>query len=386
MKKVLSIFLAIIMAFSVSVTAFAATGTLNLNEKKTVTVNPDVTKTYTFKASEQGIYVLKAKLITDKSGVAIDIMHGDCYVYGTYLAANYETIDDGYGEEYIYNEYMNEDQLYFCAGKGYSFTVELYGVTELDDGTVSKKAKVELTVEKLDAKTAKLGKNTVSKYGNIFMFVPDKTGLYNFRSNAATVVDPYIEVIGVDGIIDCNHDNGFEDDANFDLTINLKKGKVYMINCETYSNDWMEMEPSKGYTFQIAFNKTIKAEQIGLDWYPDGTTIPMIKGDIDSFYVNVIPTGAVPTSKFTVTSSNEKVAAVVVDEEYNEVIIEAIKVGKTTITVCEANGATAEYTITVSPKIVRVMNNIFDRIEGFFMTIYYTIIGWFVPDYGMIEY
>ena len=375
MKKILSILLAIVIACSVSVTAFAATGTLNFNEKKTVTVNLDSSKIYKFKAPEQAVYVLKAKLISDCAVVYVDIFHGEYHVNGSGIYYYTDVYYDENGNE-KYDKVVNDAELYFCAEKGSSFEIELYNSSE-DGSYQTQKAKVELTVTKFDAKTAKVGKNTVSKNGNIFVFVPDKSGLYNFRSSATGMIDPYIEVNDINGTLSYNDDNGYENDLNFDLTVNLKKGKIYALRCETYTSDFEASEPSKGYSFKIAYNKDIKAEQISLDWYGAEDEFTLAKGD-DMFYtINVVPTGALPTSKFTAVSSNEKVATVEVDDE-GILYIEAKKMGKTTVTVYEANGASAEYTIVVVPKIVRIANDIIDSIRMFFMSIMYTIMGWFM--------
>ena len=62
MKKLLSILLAVVMMFSISIIAFAADSTpIELDKEYTVTLKND-TATYTFTAPEDGAYRLSASI------------------------------------------------------------------------------------------------------------------------------------------------------------------------------------------------------------------------------------------------------------------------------------------------------------------------------------
>ena len=226
MKKVLSIFLAIIMALSVCVTASAASDTINLSEKKTITLNRDEEKIYSFKAPQQGIYKLNAKILTE-GWADIDVMFNDNIV----TASSVYKDDSENGDEIIF-ESDDSCELYFCAEKGSAIAIrtvfDFFGLESLfEEVEVGQSVKIDITVTKFNAPTAKIGKNAVSKDGDIFLFVPDKSGNYNLRSNADENIDPCIEVNDINGSLAFNDDNGYRDDYNFDLTVNLEKGKAY---------------------------------------------------------------------------------------------------------------------------------------------------------------
>ena len=365
MKKVLSIFLAILMVLSVCVTASAASDIINLGEKKTITLNKDEEKVYNFKAPQQGIYELTAKIITD-GWTEIEVIHNDN------VATSSALIKVESGNE-TFMQLDDNCEMHFCAEKGSVFGINFinnFSILEsvLEEADIGKTVKIEITITKFNAPAAKVGKNTVSKDGNVFLFVPDKSGKYNFRSNADKAIDPCVEVNDINGSLDFNNDNGYEDDYNFDLTVNLKKGNVYALVCNTFFTDW-ESEPTKGYNFTVSYNKKIDVEQIGLDWYENGEKIIISKGDSEYFYINIVPTGAIPFSDITVSVENEKIAEAEYDDSDNSICVQAKRIGKTTIKVTDISGLSCEYTIKVIPRFISLIMDFFDSIRMFFLLV-----------------
>ena len=348
MKRIISILLAIIMAFSISVTAFAATEAISVDKKITVSLKQDEEKTYSFKAPSQGIYKLTAKILNN-SAAYVEIEHGDNSIETCLLFKPSEDLD-----------LADKHEMKFCAEKGSSFKINLENCYD-GESDFEKTAKVEITISKYSAASAKVGKNTVSKNGNTFLFVPDKDGKYNFRSSADKDLDPYIEIHDIDGFMESNDDNGYENDMNFDLTVSLKKGKVYAVVCENYSADFGS-EPTKGYNFTISYNKKIDVEKIGFEWYEDGEKTIMYKGDGEVYYICVVPTGAVPYADISVSVSNPKVISAEFDNEKNTLYVSAEKIGKSTITVTDAKGAECEHKIVVLPAFFGFIRDIFARI------------------------
>lgn len=346
MKKIISILLAIIMAFSVSITAFAATEAISVDKKITVTLKQDEEKTYSFKAPSQGIYKLTAKILNN-SAAYVEIEHDEYSVETCLLFKPSEDLD-----------LADKHEMKFCAEKGSSFKINLENCYD-GESDFEKNAKVEITISKYNATAAKTGNNTVSKNGSTFLFVPDKDGKYNFRSSADKTFDPYIEIHNIDGFMDSNDDNGYENDMNFDLTVSLKKGKVYAVVCENYSADF-ESEPTKGYSLTISYNKKVDVEKIGFEWYENGEKIILCKGDWDIYLLSVVPTGAFPYADVSVSVSNPKVISAELEEDNTSVYVSADRIGKSTITVTDAKGASSEYTIVVLPWIFGFIRNIFD--------------------------
>ena len=354
MKKIISLLLAMVIAFSFASTAFAKTVSISLDEKKTVTVTSDEEKVYSFKAPSDGIFVVDAK-----------ITKGDM----AYIYVEYDGNTVNYQEVFAEDEYtvgMSTVKVYFCAetGKTFKIYVGCHSIWELIPDATSK---VSFTLSKYDASEIKLGKNQASKNGDVFLFVPEKTGYYNFRSDAASNVDPMIEVNDINGTVEINCDNGYENDRNFDLTVKLTKGKVYAIvlSFEYYYEDAV----AKKYSFTVSYNKKIDVDYINL--YYDNNKITLFKGNNEYLYYDVVPTGAAPKAEVAFDVENGNIADINLDEDGN-VYLYANKVGKTTLTV-SADGFSEEYKVVVYPML-------FGAIYGFFMNIYYRIINIFNPN------
>lgn len=355
MKKIISVFLAMVMALSISVVAFAVENwSVKLGETVTVNLskgNPE--KTYSFTADEQGIYVLKTK-INSFGPFGLSINHNSQCIEKTYVLLN------SYFSGYQY------DEAYFCAEKGSTFEISNnFGISEPEYPV-----NAEFTIEKYDAPIAKIGSNEVEQGGSYFLFVPENSGKYNFRSTAPDTIDPKIEVYDENGLVGENDNNGYEDDDNFDLTLTLEKGKIYGIKCET----------DNGYNFTISYNADIKPEKIVIN---DGRVIQLLKGQQYVASVEIIPNGSLPYANYTVESSNESVASVTINND-GDLVVTSHKKGVAEITLTDESGASSKCLVLVVPKWMKVAEgvaiwSVINSVFTFFFVLIYgglIVIAW----------
>lgn len=355
MKKIISIFLAVIMAFSISVVAFAAENrAVKLGETVTVNINKgDPEETYSFTADEQGIYVLKTK-INSFGPFGLSINHNSQCIEKTYVLLN------SYFSGYQY------DEAYFCAEKDSTFEISNYFGIDKPKYPLN----AEFTIEKYDAPTAKIGSNEVKQGGSYFLFVPENSGKYNFRSTAPDTIDPKIEAYDENGLVGENDNNGYEDDDNFDLTMTLEKGRIYGIKCET----------DNGYNFTISYNADIRPEKIVIN---DGRVIQLLKGQQYVASVEIIPSGSLPYANYTVKSSNESVASVTVNDD-GDLVITSHKKGVAEITLTDESGVSSKCLVLVVPKWMKVAEgvaiwSVINSVFTFFFVLIYgglIVIAW----------
>lgn len=355
MKKIISIFLAVIMAFSISVVAFAAENrAVKLGETVTVNINKgDPEETYSFTADEQGIYVLKTK-INSFGPFGLSINHNSQFIEKTYVLLN------SYFSGYQY------DEAYFCAEKDSTFEISNYFGIDKPKYPLN----AEFTIEKYDAPTAKIGSNEVKQGGSYFLFVPENSGKYNFRSTAPDTIDPKIEVYDENGLVGENDNNGYKDDDNFDLTLTLEKGRIYGIKCET----------DNGYNFTISYNAEINPDEIVIN---DGRVIQLLKGQQYVASVEIIPSGSLPYANYTVKSSNESVASVTVNDD-GDLVITSHKKGVAEITLTDESGVSSKCLVLVVPKWMKVAEgvaiwSVINSVFTFFFVLIYgglIVIAW----------
>lgn len=370
MKKVLSIFLALVMIVTLSCTAFAAGGIITAGKTYRVEINEmDGSETYTFIAPSDGVYVLKAEALSDYAFVGADVYNGFSFVTSTTIfsaldAEGNQLFTDGYD--------LSSTECYFCAEKGRLITIKFSDSSEIIDvmsslgETLGLKrddfipASVKFVVEKADIQEVKVGGTyTVEGGEEMFLFVPDKDGYYNFRSQSDYPVDPSILITRSDGMMEDNDDNGYENDHNFDLTTDFQAGKVYLIECYNYNYD---DDSARSYTFTVSDGSDIKADYLDTE-----SRIYVPVGEEMISYINVVPTGAcVDVNSFNVSCADHSVANAYISN--GELYINGINAGKTTVTVEDpASGATAEITVIVYPQSVQALFNV---IEVFASMIY----------------
>lgn len=333
MKKVISIVLAIIMAFSVSVTSFAVDEITKPGEVKVITVSPLEEKTYSFKATEKGLYVLRAKAL-DPEKVYVTVFHD------SFRVASDRVI-------YRKNQESYKDILYFVADENSQFDILVSGYLvdadpfyydDLDSHVTS-----EFVIEKCNIPQVAVGRNYYDGSEKYSLFVPEKSGYYNFRSSDNGNGDPIIWIYDVNGSLASNNDNGYDGDRNFDLTVNLEKGKSYAIYC--YARE--------SFSYEISYNKEIEVERLKVDI----TTMDLVsrpyfrgvKGDQEWWSVQIIPNGAASYKDLTVESSNEKVVSASFNE-YGNLVADFKKPGMAKLTISAENGVSYQIPVVVITK------------------------------------
>ena len=363
MKKVLSIFLVLVMIATLSCTAFAAGGIVTAGKTYRVEINEiDGSETYTFIAPSDGVYVLKSEALSDYAFIGADVYNGLNLVTSTTIFSALDSEDnqlftDGYD--------LSSTECYFCAERGRLITIKFSDASGMIDimGSFGESldierddfipASVKFVVEKADIQEVKLGGTyTVEGGEEMFLFAPDKDGNYNFRSQSDYPVDPSILVTRSDGTMEENDDNGYENDYNFDLTTDFKAGKVYLIECYNYNyND----DSTRSYTFTVSDGSDIKADYLDTE-----SRIYVPVGEEMITYIDVVPTGAcVDVNSFNVSCADHSVANAYISN--GELYINGINVGKTTVTVEDPiSGATAEITVIVYPQSVQALFNVIE--------------------------
>ena len=305
MKKVLSIILALIMAFTIALPAFATNEQqVELGNRTNISVRNEV-KDVVFTPSKDGFYMLTV----DGVGGNLDDV--------SYMLSfnNTET----------WNEKEEIWEYRFVGEEGKS------AVATFDAGNAG--YTVSVLFEEVLFETLNEGKNSV-KIGpeeRFFKFVPEKSGYYNFASECSEVVA--FEILDADELNDFNMGNGYE--AGFDWTVKLEAGKVYVagissekeINCDVI----------------VTCGKTEKVDKLylnGRHW--------MSKDSIESIDLYFAPTGSITTADIKITSSDESIVSVgEFDRKFCDVVIGSHnKPGKAVITVT-ADGVTETYKVKV---------------------------------------
>ena len=281
MKKALSIILALVLALTMALPAFAADHEIGLNEPQIIGNKNGDTETVVFTPEEDGIYKLS---IEAKSGSLYDV----CY----YI--DYDFID---ASEFSEDEDLIKANCVFFGKKDTPVTAEFYNDME-------ESYRVSVEVSELSCDTLAEGESTlaIEPSGSFFTFVPENDGYYNFKSTGD--YDPMIVIIDADDFDAYNDDNGFEDDFNFDLTASLEAGKTYLVRVTDY-------EGADSCDITVTYGATEKVETIYIDsGYEDSYSMKIPKNYNDWFYLAIAPTGAVPTADVKVTSSDESIVTV----------------------------------------------------------------------------
>lgn len=369
MKKIVSIILAIVMMFSFTVVAFAANDTVSLGEVKSVSIKNNGYKRFDFTPAKAGLYTVDVEM--QNEGVVEVQVAVDNVVVGGETAINFYDAEEG-----LYN---SSAEVYFCT-EGAS-TVEIT-VTKCSFDFIEKAtddAKIKLSVNNADAKELQLGKTTTDGGDCWYTFTPSKSGYYNFCSNCGKSIDPEFCIYRANGDYESNSDNGKEYadgtyDLNFDWTVYLESGTIYAVNIYSFDEEY-DLSNDK-VTFEVSFNKNIKAEKIALDMLEEGETFRMAKGEEESFFITVVPTGAAATAKVAVSSSNESVLSVEYDEEIQEIYVTANKKGTAKIILTSDDGTTTEYPVKVDSLFVTAIRNFFENISLYFVILFMNLFGW----------
>ncbi len=340
MKKALSIILALIMALTMALPAFAADNEIKLGEPKQASVGIGEKAELVFTPKEDGIYTINCEMVEGEEDSVSFWFDLNCI------------------QNYVYNAKGEEEsiKLLFIGQKGKS--IPIYFDTWMDlPYTVSVK------IDKVDCSSLSEGVNSVkvNRGGSAFLFVPEKDGYYNFASECKNDVD--FEIIDSADLEEYNDDNGYKCDRNFDCTVSLKAGEMYLI---TVSH--LDKKPVADCDVIITYGKTENVEKIkvlGSHWLERNT--------VEFVYIDFTPSGSWPTADVKATSSDESVISIGgYDAEFGEISVITHGTGKAVITVT-ADGVTETFKVKVCNDfeyaILRFFRNIFDDSQLFFSRI-----------------
>ena len=132
-------------------------------------------------------------------------------------------------------------------------------------------------------------------------------------------------------------------------------------------------------------------EEIRLDNYKNGEKLTVGVGVPEYYGIYTGPAGSSRYAELTVSTGDEAIAAAVITEN-NKVCITANKIGKTTLTVTDINGAESVYTVKVLPKEINSLRltfknfgaNLAASFLGFRVIVSGVIGGTFGPIIGKI--
>ena len=359
MKKALSIILALILAFTMALPAFAADNEIKLGEPKTVSVKDGKAVDVSFTPEEDGIYTYDCETADqdyDIPSVREDFM---TYSYNNLVIIDQNTVFGTPGASYFIGE------------KGKTYTLTFYDDFDEDCEAIVTFNKVTSDGSLND------GKNSVTIKGDgaVFTFVPENSGYYNFASECDE--DVAFAIIDDDSFEAYNDDNGFEDDYNFDCTAELEAGKTYLVGIavsRTVEFNFGEVKIIPDETkcdVVITYGKTEKVEKIILgEWFGECLYEKDCWGMLD---VSVAPSGALATADIKVTSSDESVVTIdEYNEKYGEIIFSTHNAGKAYITVT-AGDVTAKYKVKVCNDFewafITLLENTFYSIRSIFREI-----------------
>lgn len=349
MKKSISVALAIVMMFSISVIAFAAdSSSIELGKEYTVTLNND-TATYTFKAPEDGAYRISASIIREngKLGMAYVTVGAEDNFYSTLSLYYYE---DSELEDLVGIANLYDDDI-FMAAKGRELTVSVESGSPIidteDAGFPPVKVKFDITkVENL--REMKMGESYTVNGREYFLLRPTEDAVYDFWSYECTEVS----IMDLDGNI--YGDSRFGD-YPVDVTLDAKAGELYGVFVDSdYSEDGEFMDS----VIHVVDSKTIEPDTIDLE------DITVFWRDTTSFYPVVYPVGAnCKCSDLEVEVANDKIATVEYDAENDMFWVYGKRLGKTELTVTEKeSGITRVVEIKVTTRIAEFFRNVFETI------------------------
>lgn len=340
MKKFLSVILALITVFSLTVPAYAMyyEDSIVCGEKKIF----DTTESWgaEFKHSNGGIFAAQCDFIKGQRAM-IRIVNGDSWVYDADLG------------------HINRSEtLYFCAGKDSQIGIDcsddaMYGVFSIE-------------INELKTDTLKVGENnvTVGKEKSFFSFTPSKSGYYNFASVCDK--DTEVEIIAEPDIDVKNDNSGLKNDKNFDSTLYLEAGKPALIIVSAKM-----LKGTVPCRINVTLNKNEKAQDLVMI-FPEPMSKVIIKNWGMAFWLKSVPSGALAGKDVKITSSNEEIVSI---NGYNEIdgrvdYSSNDKAGSAVITV-EADGFKKSVRIVVLPDVL----GIFYTIPYFGLLLYTSVIG-----------
>lgn len=357
MKKTLSILLAIVMMFSVSLTAFAAdVPAVELDKEYTVTLDNSKAD-YTFTAPEDGMYCVSAKLSLNKEDIAlatVEVTNSEDISVASLWLAFFDNGEEG--EDSFTLSHLDDDDC-FAARKGakLNLTVEsdipyfIEDETEEDVKLPPVTVTFKVTLMK-DVREIKIGESYTVSESEYFIFKPTEDGvcdIYSYDSSYFSIMDADGEFYwSMDG------DYGYPNEICFEY----KAGGVYGVLLEPGCDDEYNDIDS---VFHVVDAKTLKPEMIALD------DITIVRGQEEYAFPAIYPMGANGNcGDLQVEVANEKIATAEYDSEMQTIIVHGKHLGKTTLTVTEPNsGVTKEVEIRVISRIEAFFRSVFEFIR-----------------------
>lgn len=370
MKKIISFILAMVMALSVMVVAFAADETITVGKEKTVIVKSDQDCVITFTAPKDGVYSLSASCsgsFTEDEYVYFDLVNdksGDECAISFYEICHSQNVnDDKYNRSFIVKK-----------GEKYDINISAYNHRNIVQQTVlklliSEKKYPDIYIGKTNFKTSYSGNLGKSGY---FIFTPDKDGFYNFKTNTpkTDLIDFSFYLYGTSGLLTYNPFGGSEGAGDFDLSHYLYAGEKYLIYTSGCLLDGKDEVTE--YTLDISHGTKKEVKEIFFDLYstPIYEPVELRPGETNSMEVRCSPYGSQSMAGITAKSSNEKVATVEYRASTGMATIHGNGVGRTRITFTTDNGKKLSVDFVIHSDLYLFLRNILWDIRDFFYNLF----------------
>ena len=194
MKKILSVVLAVVMMFSVSIIAFAEKGSsIELDKEYTVTLKND-TVNYTFTAPEDGAYRLSASIkFKEKDfGIASVVVGNEEKIFSS-IHLYFMDVSE---EEDILDFSNFEDDDIFMAKKDSDLDVSVeIGLPDSEENITFTETTVTFKITRVqDLKEIKIGESYMAKGTEYFIFKPTEDGvcdIWSYECPNISVMDTY---------------------------------------------------------------------------------------------------------------------------------------------------------------------------------------------------
>lgn len=359
MKKLLSVVLAVVMMFSISIIAFAADkSSIEIDKEYTVTLE-NSTREYTFVAPEDGAYRISASILYKKGsfGTATVTVGNEEEMLSNLNLFYWDDTE----MDILLNFRCLEDDDIFMAAEGSKLNVTVESGASDDDPEEAKLPEATITFKITclkDLREIKIGESYTVNGKEYFIFKPTEDGIIDIWSHLCTS----ISVMDTDGFTYYGEQDvltGFPADVAFEY----EAGKTYGICVDSIYDE--ENNPIDS-VFHVVDAKTVQPDIIDLE------DITVVWGDTESFYPQIYPLGSIYNcGELEYAIENEKIATLEYDSELDIYVIHGRRPGKTTLTVTEPNyGITRIVEVEVITRTTSFFRNIFDFISNLFNFIF----------------
>lgn len=285
MKKVVSLLLTVLFAFSFMSVAFAAQDTsIALGETKTLTLSRDEEVILKFTPSASGNYKVTVAGV-ERACVEVLVYCGDPtdnnLGEGAVLTTEEKYYHTLYIKPIVKSHNADETEItYLNAKKGREISIKIadmtsksdelwsdFGFTDLVD--LFTPSAVTVTVEGAELENMKPGDKHNVHHKDAFEFVPDRHGKYRFRSTLADSANPEIKIYNCDGYVGGSGSiEAYSDNLDFDVTVTLDAGETYIVECDNTATDEETGEPVGTFDVEveeIVTDDIIAAQVVSID-------------------------------------------------------------------------------------------------------------------------